>query len=155
MELGNGWYALTTVKFGKKSTVQNSCKNGSLKILSFLICSIEYAKFKCKRMYLIDVGYFETRHKCRQCVLFNKRLVWCYKVCIHKRVTFDIITPPVERGFLAVIISNANLYYFTRTLYNKPAPEHIHFKIHVKTFLFNSMVHSNDYCGLCFEYKLI
>ena len=31
--------------WGEESTVRNSCKNDSLKFMSNLICSIEYAKF--------------------------------------------------------------------------------------------------------------
>ena len=48
MELGNGCYVLTTVKIGGggKSTSQNTCKDGSLKVLTYIIFSIEYGKFE-------------------------------------------------------------------------------------------------------------
>ena len=44
-------------------------------------------------LLLVSVTVQEHRHKCRECVLFNKHLVWCYQFCLHKRVTFDIIIP--------------------------------------------------------------
>ena len=60
-------------------------------------------------------------------------------------VTFDIITPPIAMDFLAVIIFNANLYFFARTLSKKPESGNKHLTIHVETSLSNSSVHSDAF----------
>ena len=52
---------------------------------------------------------------------------------------------PIERGFLALIISNANLYHFARILCKKPDPGNIHFTIYIETSLSNSRVHSDAF----------
>ena len=94
MELGNGWYTLATVKFGgEKSTSQNSITYGSPLLLTGLICAIQYREFEMQGDIFKWRGLFWNQTFIKTLVLWNKHFLCCYKVCLHKRVTFEIITP--------------------------------------------------------------
>ena len=94
MELGNGCYALTTVKIiGKSQRRRIHARAVYKRFWLKLSVRLNMYILKCKRIYVIEVGYFGTGHTCRQCVLSNKHLIWSNTFCLHKRVTFEIITP--------------------------------------------------------------
>ena len=52
---------------------------------------------------------------------------------------------PVDCSFVAVMISNVNLYDISPTLFEKPDPRKINFKIHVEVTLSFSILHSDAF----------